>query len=584
MDSMTTSPPVGAHLPRSPRGNNVDSSDIPYACRVWDTRIRWIFVTFCIAAGAIVAYTTRHFINGDAVAYFDMADAFEKQRWGDMLNLHYSPGYAILIGLMEQVFPAGSLNELFVAKVLNLFCYVFSLVALELLLHQLKTDEEFAPPNRYPHIGWLYFRAAAYGLFLVLSLVYVRIQVVSPDMLEFCFTLLVAAVLVWIKKSAEPVVKFVVLGVVTGIGYLCKAPFFPMSAVFFVLAALYGTSFRRGLTRVLVAVIVFLVIGSPLWVPTSYRLGRFSFGESGSFNYTHFVSGTGCPIHLPDKVWSRPTVDVSSGGSPAATCPSGFDLSYWNEGVKPSFDLRAQVSVLARSLVALIGLNPWLYLCFLVWVCLQALAGASFSVRLRPPALPVLLGTMAVAGTGLFCLVLVEARYVAPYVFLGLIAILLWPRYGSIRPHAFKTAGVGLTVITVFLITSVIVSIWDQTARSLYDSGAKQSHRRTFLENVAVKDFLNRRGVSRGHLVAILGDPSIGYYWARLAGVRAIATIPDEKEFLAVSPQDRAGALNALRKRQFKVILAAGNFAAELGQEGWRLVPGTKNCFVLFLG
>ncbi len=140
-----------------------------------------------------------------------------------------------------------------------------------------------------------------------------------------------------------------------------------------------------------------------------------------------------------------------------------------------------------------------------------------------------------------------------------------------------------MTLITAFLITIVIGSIWDQTSRSLYDRGAKQSHRSIFLENIAVKDFLNSRGVSRGHLAAILGMPSIGIYWARLTGVRAIATISDQHEFLAVSPQDRAGAINTLKAQRFKVIVGTGDSVVALEQEGWCHVPGTSNCFVLFL-
>jgi hypothetical protein len=573
----------GAHRSPCSVENGPHSGGCPGTCSLWDTRIRWIFLTFCAAAGAIVAYTTRYFVNGDAVAYFDMADAFGRQRWVDLLNLHYSPGYAMLLGLVNKCAGTWFPNELFAAKAVNFFCYILALLALEVLLHQIKTDDEFSPSLGRQHIGWIYFRAAAYGLFLLSSLVYIRIQVVSPDMLEFCFTLLVAAVLVWIKKSDESFTRFVLLGLVTGLGYLCKTPFFPMSVVFLVLSAFYSTSLRRALPRVLVAGIVFLIVGSLLYVPMSSRLGRLSFGESGNYNYAHFVAGRGCPAHLPERVWTKPEVDVYSGGSLAATYPVGFDLSYWNEGVKPSFDFQAQSRVFAENLVALVDLNPWLHVFFLVWVCLQARMGASFSVKLRPPVLAVLFGTISAAGVVLFCLVLVEARYVAPYVFLGLTAILLWPWYGLNHRTIPKVVSVGVILITAFSITVAVMSVWDQTSRSLYDTGSKQSYRKTYLENLAVKDFLHGRGVSRGSLAAILGQPSLGIYWARLTGLRAIATISDPQAFFAVSSEDRAGAINALRSRHFRVILGTGDYRAQLRQEGWCRIPGTTDCFVLFL-
>ena len=583
MASGIVPPALNANPSGIPNTRTSLCQDCCVASNLWESRIRLAFLTFAIVCGAIAAYTTRHFVNGDALVYFDMADAVEKHQWADLINLHYSPGYAVLLGLAEAVLNVGSLNELFLAKALNFLCYVLSLLALEVLLQQLKTDGEFAPNTRLQHIDWLYFRAAAYGLFLVCALVYIRIQVVSPDMLEFCFTLIVVAVLVWIKKSSGSFAQFVVLGLVAGIGYICKTPFFVMSFVFFVLAACYATSISRAVPRVLVAAIVFLTISSAVCVPISNRLGRLSFGESGSFNYTYFVSGSGKPVHVPEKVWHSPDVDVYSGGSLAATYPRGFDLAYWNEGVKPSFDLKAQIPVLVKNMLAVLDLNPWLHVLFLLWICLQVRMGASFAVTFHRPALSVLFGAIAVAGTGLFCLVLVEARYIAPHVFLGLVAVLLWPRHSPDRFRARRTAHAGVVLITTFLIGTTVVSIWDQSSRSLYDQGTKQSHRSVFLENRAVKEFLNSRGVSRGDLAGILGSPSIGMYWARLSGLKATAAISDQQAFLAASSQARAGAVNALSERRFKVIFGTGEPIGELKEEGWCPVPRTKNSYVLFL-
>ena len=243
-----------------------------------DTRIRWIFLSLCTGCGAILAYTTRYFINGDAVTYFDMADAFGRGLWGDLINLHYSPGYSILLGIVIKTLGAVLPGELFAAKVLNFLCYVFALFALEVLLGQLKRDEEFSSSREFQRIPWVHFRLIAYGLFLVFSLIYVRIQVVSPDMLVFGFVLLVAAVLVSVKKSSDSYGKFLVLGLVTGLGYIFKTPFFPMTAVFLGLAGFCCASFRKAVPRVLVATVVFLMISAPLFLAISARLGRFSFG------------------------------------------------------------------------------------------------------------------------------------------------------------------------------------------------------------------------------------------------------------------------------------------------------------------
>jgi hypothetical protein len=512
-----------------------------------------------------------------------MADAFGLGLWAELVNLHYSPGNAVLLGIVMKMLGLAPSSELLAAKVLNFLYYICALLALEVLLVQLETDEEFSSSNRFRRIPWVAFRSAAYGLFLVSSLLYVKIQVISPDMLVFCFTLLVAAVLVWIKKSAESYGKFVVLGLVTGFGYLCKTLFFPMTAVFVALSALYCASVRKALPRVLVATVVFLIVSAPLFMAISMRLGRLSFGESGNYNYSYFVSRKGSPTNIPERIWNRPQVDVYAGQSAIATYPSGFDLSYWNEGVTPSFDLDAQVSVLFRNVIALVDFTPCLYLAFLIWLCFQTRIASSFSVNLRPPSLSILFGAIAVVGAGLFCLVLFEPRYVAPFVFLGFAALLLWPQYRLEAPGTMRAAQIGSALITAVMVAMVVTGIWDQSFRALCDRGAKQSYFRTYFENVAVKDFLNHRGVTKGHLVAIAGTPSSGIYWARLSGVRAAGTIADHQEFLATSTQDRQRALNALRTRGFDAIVAGDQSFAGLQQEGWCHVPGTHNFFVRFL-
>ena len=42
----------------------------------WSARIRVCFWILGVLLGGIITYTTRHFINGDAIAYLDMAQAF----------------------------------------------------------------------------------------------------------------------------------------------------------------------------------------------------------------------------------------------------------------------------------------------------------------------------------------------------------------------------------------------------------------------------------------------------------------------------------------------------------------------------
>ena len=91
--------------------------------------IFWVAGSLC---GAILTYTTRHYVNGDAIAYFDMAEAFRLGVWSDLVNLTYAPGYSILLGMARCIFPHAP--ELFVAKALNFFCFLAAMAACDLFV------------------------------------------------------------------------------------------------------------------------------------------------------------------------------------------------------------------------------------------------------------------------------------------------------------------------------------------------------------------------------------------------------------------------------------------------------------------
>jgi len=106
----------------------------------WNTRVRIGFWVFGALAGGILAYTTRHYVNGDAIAYLDMAEAFREGLWNEAVLLGYSPGYSILLALFEYIFPTTSLNELFTVKFFNFVIFLAAMGACDFFVHRL-TDE-----------------------------------------------------------------------------------------------------------------------------------------------------------------------------------------------------------------------------------------------------------------------------------------------------------------------------------------------------------------------------------------------------------------------------------------------------------
>ena len=79
-------------------------------------------------------------------------------------------------------------------------------------------------------IAWVWIQTILYSTFLVTSVVSVRLRLINPDMLVFCLILLTLSVLLWIREKPTPHFKFIILGILLGLGYLAKAFMFLLSA------------------------------------------------------------------------------------------------------------------------------------------------------------------------------------------------------------------------------------------------------------------------------------------------------------------------------------------------------------------
>ena len=80
-------------------------------------------------------------------------------------------------------------------------------------------------------------------------------------------------------------------------------------------------------------------------------------------------------------------------------------------------------------------------------------------------------------------------------------------------------------------------SLIDQSYRSLHSENGKLSYKEAFLENIAMKDFLQKHGLVQGDEIAIIG--SLPVNWARMAGVRIVAEVPDTEQMLSASTAKR---------------------------------------------
>lgn len=542
------------------------------------SRIRALFWIIGPLAAAALTYTTRYFINGDALTYIEIGESFINGRFSALANLTYSPGYPVLLGLAQYILKTNPLTEIQTLKIVNFFCFLIGMVACDALMTLVRRElKRYEAAGETPLPIWM-FNALCYSMFLVAGLVLVRLRLINPDMLILALVLVIATVILRIRESPDSYGRYAELGLTIGIGYLSKSFLLVFSPVLFILAAACSVSVKRALPRVLAAVLVTLVISAPLIAALSHRLGRFTYGELGRHVYALWISGEGVPIH-PKVINENPKTVLYRYDVPC-TRPFGFDNCYWFEGFRPVFNPRVHAPIVAGNVVSVFRQAPWLLLIG-VWYVFQWRLG---NIRIgppRPPSIFIALSTISVAGIALYCLLNVEPRYIASFLFLGFVALALSIRLPVRKPRSRLIMLGSSIALTLFLMGLVADSLVDQSSRSLVSENGKLSYKEAFQEDIAVKDFLQKQGLVRGDEIAIIGSPPVN--WARLAGVRIVAEAPDTGQMLWASTEQREAFLTALRNQGIKAIVVKDARFNNASAPAWVSVPGTMDYFVHIL-
>ena len=119
-----------------------------------------------------------------------------------------------------------------------------------------------SPGRTIPIPNWAVF-AMGYAVFLWSSLSLIHIHLVAPDMLMAGFVYLSVGLLLQIWARPQGFLRFALLGAALALGYLAKAPVFPLAFVFFAMAWLLTGDWRKATPRTLTAVLAFLAVGAP---------------------------------------------------------------------------------------------------------------------------------------------------------------------------------------------------------------------------------------------------------------------------------------------------------------------------------
>jgi len=547
-------------------------------------RLAAVILTILIILGAIDAWAGRRsYVAGDTISYVDMANGIAAGDLAYFVNGHFSPLYPAILSVFVRPFQSDSLAEFCAIRAANFLIFVSVIFIFRTFLSRFLTEYYAcfeAKTNLVPSIPQPYLIATSY---LVLAWGFFGLTMVSrvnPDMCIMGSTFAAAAILLSFRQGNVSHARFIAFGAVLGIGYLFKTVFFPLSCVFIAAAALEARV-RAVKMRLLLTLVTFLVIASPLVVALSVKYGHLTYGESGKLSYwtevlqenrdrpeyVHWQGEppeSGIPEHPTRKIFQDP--DAYEFSSPiVSTYPPWFGTTYWNAGATIRFDVRKQVVAIGKNLEKLAKI---------LWMVLPATA-LLVAYRCRVSGSPVryfqALWLICVANVGIYLFVVTDGRYLA-----GCLPILALISLAAVRvpnlARSFGPALVGLFAICVTI----------QCGPRLAKAAAvlARTHGDVRDDRWLVAEEFKRLGVPAGTPVAAI-DSQQGYQywppalisdWARLAQVRVVSevvqTSDDRAEFWQVSPDRQALVLQALRETGARIVVASGA-PDEAAGSGW---------------
>jgi len=527
---------------------------------VLTSRVRigaWCFLTL---AGLIEAVFSRRMVWADGISYLDMGDAMVRGDWKMAMNALWSPLYPFLQGLTLRLLKPSAYSEFNVVYFVNFLIYLVTLGCFDFLLRAAVADRPRvgdipSESSRLPR--WAVF-AVGYSVFLWSSLSLITMQSPTPDMLMAGFLYLAVGLLLQLWARPQSFSLFVALGAVLGLGYLAKAPVFPLAFPFFAVSWILAGGWRRAAPRVLAAVLVFLAVSGPWFVALSRAKGRFTFGDSGRFNYALWVNGAspnpyfqnpgtaaGHYVHPVRKIFDNPPI-YEFATPIKGTLPVWYDPSYWADGVVPRVSLKRELPVIQRWLKFYFDMIfPDQAALFVGFVVLCFMAGRDLVLQQMTARWPVWL--MGVAGLGMYALVYVEPRYVA--VFFTLVWVGLFS--GLAMPPGREGQRLVL-LVTLAVVIAIASPVAVSTAGHLIQAMKGQPHNQW-----QVAEDLRRLGVRPGDRVARIGG-TFNVGWARLLHVTVVADLPRAywTDYWCGKPEVQAQVVETFRRLGVTAIVA----------------------------
>jgi hypothetical protein len=539
---------------------------------------RWILWFAAIVTGLLQAWAFRHGMRSDGISYLDIAWKFARGDWHALVNAYWSPLYPAILGVTFRILKPSLYWESTVAHFVNFAIFLFSFWCFELFLKELIRNQQSksaASADSEPMPAWAFWLLGD-SLFVYITLLFIHLETMTPDLCVAALVFLAAAALLRIQDGNGRFASHAALGVILGFAYLAKAVMFPLGFIFAACCLLAGKPPQRAIPRTIVALFVFLLVCAPFLVALSKSKGRLTFGDAGRVSYAVFVDGsahgihwqggpdgTGSPIHPTRMLLATPPV-FEFATPVGGTYPPWYDASYWYEGLKPVFHLRNQLRAIRYTIEEYSGLLPFLAapLVGFLGMALFAKESGSFFRGILGMAFLWLPGVAALA---LYALVSVEPRFVAPFF-----ALIFMALFAALRFPITQTAQALVKCLALATALALGVGIAWLAGRAAFRAAAPQP-----FENWQVAQGLKEMGIESGDRVASIGYALDGY-WAHLAGVRIVAEVPlsGTPQFWASSAGVQSQVMADFAKAGAKIVVT--DQGLPLGSApGWRPIGST---------
>jgi hypothetical protein len=546
-------------------------------------------ISFWVVAGALgaaaMAWDSRQFVEPDGLSYLDMASETLRSGPHNLINLLWSPLYPSLIALVMLLFHPSASMEIPLIHFLNWLIFVGASLAFAFLVRTWFADERDSAaqkPNA-PRFGILV--PFTFWLFFWSTIHFIPVSLVTPDLCVQGTVFLAAGICGQLARTNSSWKHDVALGSTLAFGYYAKAAMFPLSLLLLLLLFLWPPIISsRGRYGVLLAAVVFLLVSAPLIVVMSSRVSHLSTGGSGALNYAWWVNKVppyggsvrmGMTIldslytgkfsasvrltHPPRTLMEKPLI-LEFGSPITGTYPLWYDPCYWNEGANPRFDLRQQLVALKENLLryghAFVEMAS-LFAGLLVLGVLRRRAPTTAKPEWRWYWLLL----WPVAAAAMYACVHVEYR------FLGAFFVLFW-----LAAYRVMLSGMQRTTETAVLAT-VLCSLIISTIGGAVLSHHYQIDDPKRPDYLIIADGLKKLGIKQGDELATVGDAFEAYY-ARPAGIRIVAQIPEADEFWTLSAAETEKAKEALGRIGVKALLAKES-PHGFGH-GWQEISGTR--------